>query len=174
MNASRPSPAIRLRDLAVVLVLFILGVVYLVPALNANDPLWFWPWFDAQPREVVIYFNGESRSLRPEDADFAPVVQQVNALIAQRNAYTPMGLSAETVERYRQQEHAVELHFERPTRIHTAYRFGPGDAYLIPLTGRHSEQHPIFAGLQGSWLIGALRVPTTEPLIERLQALGYW
>ena len=174
MNESKPSPAIRLRDLFLIFGAFVLVVIYLVPALNTNDALWFWPWFDAQPREIVIYYGGEVSTLRPEDADFAPIVQVVNAIVKKRNAYTTLGLSPETVERYQRQEHAIELRYEHPTRIHTPYRFGPGDAYLIPLTGRHSEYHPIFAGLRGGWLIGALRMPTTEPLIERLQSLGYW
>jgi len=156
-----------------VVVLFFGAVYYGIMAVNNGDLLWWWPWFDEEPTEIVMYRAGQKTVITAESPDYSPLVQAINESLSQRTGYLNLGLSEPTIEEYMTQSTVIELTYATLVSMHSQYRLVPFDGLLIPLEGRHAELHVVFLSQYGQYIAGALQLATTDPIKDELADLGY-
>ncbi len=157
-----------------IVVLFFGGIYYGIMAANNRDFLWWWPWFDEMPCEIVMYRAGQRIVITPDSPDYAPLVPAINESLSRRTGYLNLGLSEPTLEEYQTRASAMELSYPAFVSMHSQYRLVPFDGLLIPLTGRHSESRVVFFSQEGQYLAGAIQLATTDPIKNGLADLGYW
>lgn len=164
----------RLRDLFVVVTLFLLALVYFAGALSTEDPLWFWPSFSQEPERIVIHHAGQETVLTAGSPGYTELTQAINSCLSQVAGFQgTMGLSEATMKEYMTKELVLEIFYAKPVLIHVPFRFTRPNSLLIPLTGRLSKAKVVFGGLDAQYRPGALSLKTTEPLKEALEAIGY-
>jgi hypothetical protein len=157
-----------------VVVLFFGTIYYGIMAVNNRDLLWWWPWFDEMPSEIVMYRTGQKTVITPDSPDYAPLVKAINESLSQRIGYLNLGVGEETLKEYSTEGAAVEVIYPSLVSMHSQYRLVPFDRLLMPLRGRHSESRVVFFGQEGRYLAGAIQLATTDPIKETLADLGYW
>jgi hypothetical protein len=158
----------------ILIVLLFFGVVYYgIMAINNGDFLWWWPWFDEKPSEIVMYRAGQKTVITPESPDYTRLVQAINESLSRRTGYLNLGLSEPTVEEYMTEATVIELTYPALVSMHSQYRLVPFDGLLIPLEGRHSEWRVVFFSQYGQYIAGALQLATTDPIKDVLADLGY-
>jgi len=161
-------------DALLVIGLFVLALVYLIITMSTNDPAWFLSSFKGEPTRIVIYHQGGRTEITPESADYAALNALLNQSLSRSGGYDEgLGLSPESLQDYRARETVVEVFYAQPVLIHSRFNFGRPDSLLIPLSGRHSEQHPVFGGVQGDYLPGTLNLRDVSALKAKLAELGY-
>ena len=164
----------RLRDLFLVVILFLLFLVYLAGALPNNDLLWFWPFFNEKPERIVIHHAGQESVLTPSSLGYIELTQAINSSLSQvKGLQGTVGLSEATMKEYMIKELVLEIFYAEPVLIHLPFLFSRPDSLLIPLTGRLSETRVVFGGVDAQYRPGALSLKTTEPIKEALEAIGY-
>ena len=162
------SPSRRWRsalELVAVVVLFMAGVVWFGGAFPNRDALWFYARFDEQPAYIRIYHYGTVREIGPADSGFGPLVQAVNADIAQVDGYVeslqPRGTSLES---YTQKGYAIELVYRAPVQIHTRQFFPAAPRLLIAIDGSYDYigYLLLFRGSADMWLPNALALKSLD------------
>jgi hypothetical protein len=170
---SDPRPNISLTRLALALIVFVAGVWWAIGATTNGDPLWFWTRFDATPTLIVLYYRGQTVEFRPGQPGFSELTQAFNTEFSQRRGWFTLGVSPESADDYRQREVALAFYYAQPVTVRSQYRFGPHRGLFLPLTGRHSELHPVW-GLDGAEIVpGAMRLESITELNQTLRQLGY-
>lgn len=161
----------------ILIVLFVVvGIIWLVGALNAGNMLW---WLPVQPTfapsRVVIRNRGETINLQPTMEGFPEMQEAIQASLSSfDNAdLVPLGLSDETLRRYNEEELVVEVYYPQNIRFNTIARMAQVNQLLIPIEGTHAGSRYVFIGYNGRWLAGALVMSDDQPLHEALQELGY-
>jgi len=164
----------RLRDLFLVVILFLLFLVCLAGALPNNDLLWFWPSFNQKPERIVIHHAGQESVLTPSSLGYIELTQAINSSLSQVEGFQgTVGLSEATMKEYMTKELVLEIFYAEPVLIHLPFLFSRPDSLLIPLTGRLSETRVVFGGVDAQYRPGALSLKTTEPIKEALEAIDY-
>jgi len=164
----------RLRDLFLVVTLFLLALIYLSGALPNEDPLWFWPSFSQEPERIVIHHAGQETVLMASSPGYTELTQAINSCLSQVTGFqSTLGLSEATMKEYMTKELVLEIFYAKPVVIHLPFMFSRPNSLLIPLTGRLSEAKVVFGGLDAQYRPGALSLKTTEPLKEALKTIGY-
>ena len=154
--------------------LFVLVLVYLIITISTNDPVWFLPTFRGEPTRIVIYHRGERSEIAPGSEHYAALNEELNRSLSRISGYDEgLGLSPESLQDYRARETVIEVFYAQPVVIHSRFNFGRPDSLLIPLSGRHSEQHPVFGGIGGDYLPGTLNLRDVSALKAKLTELGY-
>jgi hypothetical protein len=69
-----------------------------------------------------------------------------------------VGLSDESLERYRREEKFLELHYNEPVNVHTRHLYPEARNFFVPLSGTHADWRRIFAGLGDRPRIGVLNI----------------
>src|SRR6186713_2676562 len=87
-------------SLVVMLILFIGGLAWLVPAVMSSDARWFLKGDLPAPQRIVIWNAGQTLTLQPTDADFAPLAAAVTEALDHITAYSDYGPSVETIAEY--------------------------------------------------------------------------
>jgi hypothetical protein len=153
-------------------ILVVLGVVWLVGALNAGNLIWWLPvqpTFD--PSRIVIRNQGETITLQPSLEGFDLIQEGLAASLSSfSNAdLVPIGLSEETLRRYREEDLVVEVYYPRNIRFNTPARMQRINQLLIPIEGTHAGNRYVFIGYNGRWLAGALVMSDDQPLHDALR-----
>lgn len=165
-------PNISVIRLLLTLALTIAAIVWVVGWSVNHDPLWFLPGFADTPSQITIYHRGEETTLLPGQPGFAELTAAFNEAFSHRQAWTPLGVSDGSADDYRRQEVALALHYDHAVTIRSPYRYGPYRSFFLPLTGRHSELHPVW-GLDGEQIVaGAMLLASDTPLRQALGRLG--
>jgi hypothetical protein len=161
----------------ILMVLFVVvGVVWLVGALNAGNLIW---WLPVQPTfapsRIVVRNRGETINLQPGTEGFTELQEGLQASLSSfDNAdLVPLGLSEETLRRYNEEELVVEVYYPRNIRFNTIARMERVNQLLIPIEGTHAGNRHVFIGYNGRWLAGALVMSDDQPLHDALRGLGY-
>ncbi len=129
----------------VVTLLLVIGVIWVVNTLSNGDPLWFLPYFGARAERIIIYWDGETRSLQPGDADYEAVMSAAAEAIANWTAYeNRVTLSEESLKELRTNWRLLELRFAEPAVVHTRHIFPPSRTIFIPITGPHAQYRRLF------------------------------
>ena len=138
--------------LAVLLMLvgFALALVWLVPAGLSGDIRWFLPGVSEQPREIVIWSNGQQTSVAGSDPDYTTITAAVNEAIGHIVASSDFGPSETTVAEYRQ-SFALEVFYDQPLQIHSRFNLGRPRQIMVPLTGTGYAEGRFFVGDDGAY-----------------------
>jgi hypothetical protein len=160
----------------IMVILVVVGVIWLVGALNAGNLVWWLPvqpTFD--PSRIVIHAQGETRTLQPAMEGFNQLQEGLAASLSSfSNAdLVPVGLSDETLRRYEEQDLVIQVYYPRNIRFNTIARMERVNQLLIPIEGRHAGNRYVFIGYNGRWLAGALVMSDDQPLHDALRELGY-
>ena len=130
-----------------------------VNALTNEDPLWFLRSFNAEADWIVVYWDGSTHMYFPGDPPYGEIMTAFREGVAKWSGYEgSVGLSDENLERYRQQERFLELHYNRPVQVHTRHMFPRARNFFIPLSGTHSQYRRVFAGLTDVPRVGVLNM----------------
>lgn len=142
-------------------------------AMGNRDPLWFWPFFNERPAEIVVYHDGTQTTIRPDDSGYKEITAAVNAQLGRPKGFErDTGMSAETEADARNKYVSVELRYGKPIVIHSNTGIGRPSRLFIPITGRHSEANLVFLGTDRDYLIGALTLRDRSRLDQALRNLG--
>lgn len=163
MSRNRPS------FLGALSVLVLVGglLYWWVNALTNEDPFWFLKSFNARADWIVVYWDGTTCMFFPGEPEYDAVMDAFSEAVAHWSGYeNRVGMSAETLERLRQEERLLELHYNDPVRVHTRYAFPEARNFFVPLSGTHADWRRVFAGLTDEPRIGVLNVSP-----ERFSAL---
>lgn len=135
------------RALAITAVL-VVGVIWVVNTLSNGDPLWFLPYFGARADQITIYWDGETRVIKPGDPGYEAVMDAAAEAIATWTAYeNRVTLSEESLQELRSRWRMVELRFAQPAVVHTRHIFPPSRTLFLPLTGPHASYRRIFGAI---------------------------
>jgi hypothetical protein len=154
----------------------IIAVMFvLIVAFNTGDLLWFYPVFDEVPVGMTVHCYGETVEVRPGDPAFTVLNTAVNQVISGTKRWDQLSLSDVTYEEYQTSDQMVvlELYYEPPVRIHSAYKFMKNiDTIVIPLVGRHAQSNAIFGRLGEFIAAGSFHFKTMAPIEQAVQAAG--
>ncbi|MBI5302556.1 MAG: hypothetical protein HY868_10485 [Chloroflexi bacterium] len=162
-----------LRDLFLVLIVMIGGLVFCSSSLANGDPLWFLPYFNETPKSIVVYREGCRVTITPGQPGFDELTRALNAALSQIDGYDPTyGLPPDSLRDYREKQRALEVTYPKRVKIHVAYKFGEPDTLFIPLTGPFGETRSIFGGHAGDYWASALRLKSNAGIRQAAEALG--
>ena len=152
-------------ELAIVVVLFVIGVIWLGGAYPNEDPLWFRPVFDEQPLIIRIHYHGLTRELRPGDPAFAELVAVINSEIVHHAGYQE-GLQprAQSLDYYENRGYSIQLFYPAKVQIHTRQFFPAADRLMIAIEGSYNYIGTplLFRGTEDSWLPGGLGLKSID------------
>lgn len=154
-------PSKRPRILSALLVLFVVGglIYWWANAIPNEDPLWFVKSFDAKADWVVVYWDGSTHIFFPGDPEYKKTMTSFSQAVSRRTGYEGgVGLTTESLERYREGQRIVEFHYDEPVRVHTRHLFPEAGCFWVPLSGTHASWRRVFSGFGDQVRIGALNV----------------
>jgi hypothetical protein len=135
------------------------GIVWWVNSLPNEDPLWFIRMFPHRADWIVVYHNGETSMFFPGDTAYEPIMESFADGVAQWKGYEGrVGLSDENLERYRNEWELLELHFNKPVKVHTRHMYSEARIFFVPLSGTHADYFRVFAGYTDRPGIGILNM----------------
>lgn len=159
------------------LVVFALVVVwYGINVLNTGNPMFFIPIQpEYRPARILVRNYGETLTVQPGHPDYEPLVEALNVALGDfsNNDAGTLGLSDETLRRYREDELVLEIYYGEQVVFNTNIRMTGVNQLLIPIDGTHAAQGNVFMGTNGSWRVGTLRMSDSSGLRATLRALGY-
>jgi hypothetical protein len=134
-------------------------LVWWVNSLPNEDPLWFLRTFTHKASWIVIYHEGTTTMLFPGDQHYDGIMTTFSDGISHWKGYEGgVGLSDENLERYRSEFDMLELHFNKPVKVHTRHLYSEARNFFVPLSGSHAEYFRVFAGLTDKPRIGVLNM----------------
>lgn len=152
----------------VVLVVVVGLLVWWVSSLANGDLLWFLRSFRAQADWIVVYWDGVDYMLFPDDPGYDAVMDAFADAVAHWAGYEgSVGLSDESLARYRAEERLLELHYNEPAQVHTRHLYPRAKNFFVPLSGSHADFRRVFAGLLDVPRAGVLNI--SEARFERLR-----
>ncbi len=156
---------VNLKSMFLVVIAFILLVIFGVGMFGNGDPLWFWASFNEEPERIIVYRSGCSVELISGQPAFAELTRALNQELPSYEGYSNnYGLSADSLNQYREQERAVEVYYPKSITIHSPYGFGHPDSLFIPLSSYFGETRSVFGGHEGEYWAGALRLKSTATI----------
>jgi hypothetical protein len=145
---------------ALSILLVIVGLLYWwVNAIPNEDPLWFVRSFNKRAAWITVYWDGITHMFFPGDPEYEAIMESFADGVAYWSGYeNGVGLSDESLERLRSQEHLLELHYNEPVRVHTRYLFPEARYFWVPLSGTHAAWRRVFSGLLDRPRVGVLNI----------------
>ena len=151
------------------LVLFIVAMVWLVPALLSGDLRWFLPGVEGTPSEIIIWKDGEKTVLGPADPDFAPITAAAHVAVSNIFSSSDFGASEQTLQTY-YHSFTLELFYAEPIQIHSRFNLGHPKQIMLPMTGVGSEEGRFFVGADGQYWAGGPRTAKNGAVREAVAA----
>jgi hypothetical protein len=151
--------------------LAIVGFIYLMLAAYSQDPLWFWPKFNALPNQITVRCYGSELKLDGTSAQAQAIALLVNEQISGDKRFDPLNLTAPTYEYYQSDPGVatIELTYAAPVRIHLPNKYFTNiTSLLIPLDGRYANSAIVFGLINGKPAGGSIHVTTNQPIIDYL------
>lgn len=134
-------------------------IIWWVNSLSNEDPLWFVRSFTARADWIVVYHDGMTSMFFPGDVGYEQVMDTFADGVAHWSGYEGgVGLSDENLERYRSEWEILELHFNKPVKVHTRHLYSEARNFFIPLSGTHANYRRVFAGLTDVPRIGVVNM----------------
>ncbi len=134
-------------------------IVWWVNSLPNEDPLWFMPTFNARADWIVVYNTGTTTMFFPGDIGYKHIMDTFADGVAHWTGHEGgVGLSDENLERYRSEWEILELHFNKPVKVHTPHLYSEARNFFIPLSGTHANYRRVFAGLTDKPRIGVVNI----------------
>lgn len=155
MPAKRPSV------LSALIVFVLVGglLFWWVNAIPNEDPLWFLRSFNARADWITVYWEGITHMFFPGDPEYEQIMAAFAEGVAHWSGYeNSVGLSDESLDRYRNEERLLELHYNQPVRVHTRHLYPEARYFWVPLSGTHSAWRRVFAGLLERPRVGVLNI----------------
>ena len=145
---------------ALVVLVVVAGMaIWWVSSLANGDLLWFLRSFSAKADWIVVYWEGETYMVFPNDPGYDAVMNAFAGAVAHWAGYEgSVGLSDESLERYRTEERLLELHYNEPVLVHTRHLYPRSRNFFVPLSGTHSDWRRVFAGLLDAPRAGVLNI----------------
>ena len=155
MSSKRPNV---LGALSVLLV--VAGLLFWwVNAIPNEDPLWFMRTFNARADWITVYWDGITHMFFPGDPEYEQIMDAFSDGVAHWSGYeNGVGLSDESLERYRTEERLLELHYNESVRVHTRHLFPEARFFWVPLSGTHAAWRRVFSGLLDRPRVGVLNI----------------
>jgi hypothetical protein len=153
----------------VMLILFVIGMVWLVPAALSGDLRWFLPGVDGTPSEIIIWKDGEKIILPPDDPDFAPITAAAHAAVSNIFSNSDFGASEQTLQTY-YHSFALELFYPAPIQIHSRFNMGRPRQIMLPMTGVGYEEGRFLVGANGQYWAGGPRTAKITAVREAVAA----
>jgi len=155
---------------ALIVLVVVTGLlVWWVSSLANADPLWFLRVFNAKADWIVIYWDGKTYMIFPNDTAYDDVMSAFADAIANWTGYEGgVGLSDESLDRFRTTGRMLELHYNTPVQVHTRHLYPQARVFFVPLAGTHADWRRVFAGLMDTPRVGVLNV--SEARFARLLA----
>ena len=129
-------------------ILAILFLIYFSIMAYTKDALWFYPVYDGIPSSALIRCYGESVTLDGTSEHLSAITGLVNEQISGDKRWDQLNLTDPTYQDYQTNDAmmVLELYYDEPQRIHSQSPFFSGfTSLLIPLDGRYSDVHIMFA-----------------------------
>src|SRR5690349_16216751 len=114
-------------------IVFVLLLLWLIPAGLSGDLRWFLPGVSEHPHELIIWDHGETVALHPGDAEYGPIAAALEGALTGVYGATDYGPSGTTINDYRH-SFALEVFYDTPVQIHSRYNLGHPTQILFPLT----------------------------------------
>ena len=143
-------------SLVLMLILFIGGLMWLVPAVMSSDPRWFLKGDLPAPQRIVIWNAGRTLTLQPGDPDFVPVAADVTAALNYLTAYSDFGPSPQTIADYRNRL-ALEAYYAGPLQFHSQFSVGRPRQVMFPLVDSGYKEGRFFIGADDKYWAGGPR-----------------
>ena len=165
---------IKIIEFALILAAFFVAVIWFGGAYTNQDPLWFYPVFEAQPTAVRIYYYGATRELRPGEAGYEQLVSVINTEIVRHAGYVeslyPHG---DSLEHYQTKGYAIELEYAAPVRLHTHYFFPAARRLMIAIDGsfNYTDFIILFRGSTKNYLPGGIALKNIDGLRAAVEAV---
>ena len=138
----------RIRNVIIVVLAVMVGLVWFAIARSDRDWLWFVPVFSEEASRIHLYRDGEEIMLQSGEWGYEEINEAINQTVRHVKAKEPLGMSLESQQEYYDQHSAVEVFYSEPAIIHTIHGFPEADKYLFPQSGRHYDPPVVFAGMQ--------------------------
>jgi hypothetical protein len=155
MSAKRPNV------IGALSILVLMGglLFWWVNAIPNEDPLWFLRSFNAQADWITVYWDGTTHMFFPGDPEYDEIMNAFANGIGKWSGYeNGVGLSDKSLERYRDEERLLELHYNEPVRVHTRHLFPEAKFFWVPLSGTHAAWRRVFSGLLDRPRLGVLNM----------------
>ncbi|MDF1514388.1 MAG: hypothetical protein P1S60_11320 [Anaerolineae bacterium] len=147
-------------------------IIWWVNSMSNEDPLWFLRNFNAQADWIVVYHDGDTSMFFPGDRAYERIMDAFADGVAHWSGYEGgVGLSDENLERFRAEWEILELHFNKPVKVHTRHLYSEARNFFIPLMGTHAEYRRVFAGLTDKPRIGVVNM-SADRFAALLQAVA--
>ncbi len=171
MYPDRPAQ-VNLKDFIIVLLIFVIGVVFILGAMSNEDLLWFLPYFNETPERITLYQSGCQVQLDNGSPVFAGLTTAINESLSQVDGYEQgFGLSPDSYKQYTDKWRALQVFYARRIKIHVPYRFGSPDSLFIPLNEYFGDARVVFGGVGGDYWAGALRLKSTASIQRAFNAI---
>jgi hypothetical protein len=147
-----------IRGLALALIVFLLALVYAVPATSSGNLLWFIRSLDAEPSQIVTYRDGTRTVHLPGTPGYRALSPLCTKALQEVGGLDDSGLSPATLDDIRKGGKAVEVYFPKAITIPTSLRVGKPNQVFIPLDDKYAMQAVAFTGNDGQYWAQALRI----------------
>ncbi len=154
---------------------FIVAAVYGMLSLTTEDMLWFWPYFDETPQDVVVHCYGTDLVFLPGDPHFEALTGFINDGLSSHKNWDTLTMSEVSYQEYQTRTDfmTLEAHYRTPVRIHSIYKFFGGvDTLVIPLYGRHASSNAVFGRTNGVNSAGSLHIDSLAGFQDYLSGQG--
>ena len=150
-------------------------IAFAVMALNTDDILWFWPFFNDTPVQIDVNCYGKNMQVAPGTNAFTAVSTAVNSSLTGVKRWDQTTMSQTTYQEYQTSSTVMVLmlHYDPPATVHSQYAFMKSvDWLVVPLVGRHATTNPVF-GVEGNYIDpGSYHMNNTTQIVNALQEQG--
>ena len=159
----------------ITITLAILFLIYLSISAYTKDALWFYPAYNGIPSSALIRCYGEPVTLDGTSEYLSAIAKLVNEQVSGDKRWDELNLTDPTYQDYQTNTAmmVLELYYDEPQRIHSQSPFFSGfTSLLIPLDGRYSDTHIMFALRNGKPSGSSYHVVSFEPVQKYIESNG--
>lgn len=157
-------------------ILAFIAIWYGVNFLNTGNPMFFIPVQpEYRPTRILVRNYGTTVTVQPGHPHYEALTAALNSSLSDfsNNDAGTLGLSDETLRRYREEELVLEVYYGTNVVFNTNIRMSGVNQLLIPVDATHAGQGNVFMGTNGRWRVGTLRMTDDSALRDTMRDLGY-
>lgn len=122
-------------------------LVWWIGSTANSDQLWFLRTFNARADWILVYWDGDTYMLFPEDPAYEEVMSAFADGVAHWVNYEgDVRLADTSLEGYRAAGRLLELHYNTSVQVHTRYLYPRARCFFVPLAGADAHMRRVFAG----------------------------
>ena len=146
--------------------LFIVILIYALPALSSRNPLWFLANVETDPSQIVTYDNGTRTVYLRTSPGYQTLAPLCVKALKEVSGLDDSGLSDATFNDIRDHGKAVEIFFPQPITIPTTFPVGKPNQIFIPLDDKYADWSLFYTGNDGHYWAQGLRIHSTYGQIK--------